>query len=74
MQLGIFFCFNLSVFDSARPCCCEQGLIAMSRDFSLVLVHGLLIMVASLVPEQDCRAHRLQMLQHASSTVAVPRL
>ena len=50
------------------------GLVAVSRDFSLVLVHGLLIMVASLVPEQDCRAHRLQMLQHASSTVAVPRL
>ena len=36
---------------------CELSLVVASRGFSLVAVHGLLIMVASLVSE-----HRLQAL------------
>ena len=54
MQLGIFFFFfNLSILTLLGLCCCQGfSLVAMSRDFSLVLVHGLLIMVASLAPDR----------------------
>ena len=33
------------------PCCTNFSLVAVSRGYSLVAVHGLLIVVASLVAE-----------------------
>ena len=43
------------------------SLVAASRGYSLVAVHGLLIAVASLVAELRLLACRFQQLQHAGS-------
>ena len=39
---------------------CRLSLAAVSRDYSLVAVHWLLIVVASLVVEHGLQVHRLQ--------------
>ena len=48
---------------------CYPGfsLVAVSRGYSLVAVHGLLIAVASLVQNISSRAHGFQQLQLAGS-------
>ena len=43
-------------------CCVGFSLVVASRGYSLVTVHGLLILVASLVAEHKLRADRLQWL------------
>ena len=53
------------------------SLVAVSRGYSLVGVHGLLIVVASLALllwNTGSRAHGLQSLQHAGSVVVACRL
>ena len=57
--LNFFFFFNFWlcwVFGAAHG----LSLVVASRGSSLIVVHGLLIAVASLVAEQGSRAHGLQ--------------
>lgn len=42
------------------PCCVGLSLAAVSGDYTLVVVYGLLIVVASLAVEHGLRAHRFQ--------------
>ena len=52
------FCLFLAMLDL---CCCEGfSLVVVSRGYSLFVVHGLLIAVASLVAEHGIQAHQLQ--------------
>ena len=46
-----FFFFFLAVF--CLSCCKGFSLVAVARGYSPVAVHGLLIVVASLVPEYE---------------------
>ena len=52
----------------------ELSLVAASKGCSLVAVHGLLIVVGSLVVEHSSRVRGLQGLWHMGSVVGVPRL
>ena len=45
----------------------------MGRGYSVVVVHRLLMALASLVADMGSRAPRLPQLQHMGSVVVVPR-
>ena len=62
--MRIFFVWVRWVSIAARV----LSLVAASRGYSLVAVHGLLIAVASLVAELRLLACRFQQLQHAGSS------
>ena len=47
----------------------DPSLVAASQGYSLGVVHGLLIVVASLVVEHRLQAHRLQQLWHVNLVV-----
>ena len=56
-------------------CCMDFSLVAGSRGYPLVVVHGLLIAVwLLLLGNTASREHRLQELQYMGSIVAAPRL
>ena len=67
MLAFFFFFFNLFMVVLGLHFCIGFSLVVESRSCSLVVVHGLLVVVASLVMELDSRACR-------TSTVAAPGL
>ena len=66
----IFFTKSYSTFFLAALVLHWFSLIAASRGFFLVVVHGLIVAVASLVVEHGLQAHWLQQLQQMGSVVA----
>ena len=55
-------------------CCADVSLVAESRDYSLVAVHGLLIVVASQCRAQALGAWASAVVVHGLSSCIVPRL
>ena len=66
-----YFLTLLFIFLAALGlCCCMQAFSSCGeRGLLFIALHGLLIVVASLVAEHGLQAHGLQQLQHAGSVV-----
>ena len=71
---GIFFFFNLFLTVLDLRCCTRAFSSCGERGLLFVVVHGLLIAVASLVAEHRLQAHRLQQLWLAGSRAQAQQL
>ena len=59
---GRFFFFNSLIFGCAGSSLLHESfsLVAVSRSYTVVVVHRLLVAAASLLPSTGCRALRLR--------------
>ena len=67
LLIYIFGCVGCSWVRRLFSSCREQGLL-------FIAVHGLLIVVASLVAEHECQGAQVQQLGPVGSIIAVPSL
>ena len=70
-----FIYLFIYIFAALGLCCCVRAFSSCGkRRLLFIVVHGLLIAVASLVAGHGLQAHRLQQLEHVGSVVVVRRL